>query len=291
MRTAGIPFLIMLWPVVIILIKKSWRERAGVWFAQRPHDLYLIGALLTVFNLVFVLFDEKAEFGKAWFGVYITVPTAALFYRRRKPIDRIDFLIVVWLWVPVQLRWIHPSWGGGETAHVLVNFSVVILLLSGLFAARGIDPNLDWRFNRKDGVWILGALLFLIPAVVWPAWVVKFVDPHLNKNWRDFPFAWLEIWFTTALFEELVFRGVVQKITVRYLKPYAGILLASAIFGFYHITRTAGFRHYPNWWYVLFASIAGLAYGIVCHKRNLQAAIMTHCCVDFIWWLLLKAGK
>ncbi len=45
----------------------------------------------------------------------------------------------------------------------------------------------------------------------------------------------------TALFEELVFRGVLFAVLMRHLRPVLALLVASAIFGVWHVAPALGF--------------------------------------------------
>lgn len=55
--------------------------------------------------------------------------------------------------------------------------------------------------------------------------------------------------------EEFLFRGLLQNLLSRMLTSDAyGWICASVLFGFSHITN----YHFPNWRYVLLASIAAL---------------------------------
>ena len=79
-----------------------------------------------------------------------------------------------------------------------------------------------------------------------------------------FPLSALGILFFTAWPEEFLFRGILQNLLSRTMKnEWAGLAATSVIFGFSHIFHAP----YPNWKYVLLATIAGLFYGHAWMKR------------------------
>ena len=96
----------------------------------------------------------------------------------------------------------------------------------------------------------------------------------------------LGILFFIAWPEELLFRGLLQNMLSRASKSdLAGWWTASLLFGFSHITN-GGF---PNWRYVLLASIAGFFYGWTWRKTNsIFASALVHAAVDILWHLLFR---
>ena len=62
-----------------------------------------------------------------------------------------------------------------------------------------------------------------------------------------------------------------------------GWIVASVLFGFSHITNL----HFPNWKYVLLASIAGFFYGWTWRKTgSIFASALVHAGVDILWHFL-----
>jgi membrane protease YdiL (CAAX protease family) len=67
--------------------------------------------------------------------------------------------------------------------------------------------------------------------------------------------------------------------------PWAGLIVASAIFGLSHIFHAP----YPNWKYVGLATIAGLFYGRAWMKTgSLLPGALIHALVDTLWHLLFR---
>jgi len=143
------------------------------------------------------------------------------------------------------------AWGRGFTANFALHFAI--------FAAIAIPLGIT-----------LGFLVY---------------QPSLERA-RSSPLAILGILFFTAWPEEFLFRGLLQNLLSRTLKnQWVGLVIASVIFGFSHIFHAP----YPNWKYVLLATIAGLFYGHVwIRTRSLLPGTFVHALVDISWHLLFR---
>src|SRR5260370_33417174 len=92
-------------------------------------------------------------------------------------------------------------------------------------------------------------------------------------EWKSMPFLAITILLFTAWPEEVLFRGILQNMLSKTSKSdLAGWWTASILFGFSHITNMG----FPDWRYVIFASIAGFFYGWTWRRRgsNLGSAIV-----------------
>jgi len=143
------------------------------------------------------------------------------------------------------------AWGRGFTANFLLHFAV--------FTAIAIPIGVK-----------MGFLVF---------------DPSFGRA-RSFPLSVLGVLFFTAWPEEFLFRGLLQNLLSRALKnQWAGLIVASVIFGFSHIFHAP----FPNWKYVLLATIAGLFYGHVWMRtRSLLPGTLVHALVDISWHILFR---
>ena len=103
---------------------------------------------------------------------------------------------------------------------------------------------------------------------------------------RSLPLTGLGILFFTAWPEEFLFRGLLQNLLSKTLKSeWWALLVASVIFGLSHIVHAP----YPNWKYVLLATIAGLFYGRAWMKsRSLVPGVLVHALVDISWHVLFR---
>ncbi len=143
------------------------------------------------------------------------------------------------------------AWGRGFTMNFALHFAI--------FAAIAISVGIK-----------LGFLVF---------------SPSLARV-RSSPLTAVGILFFTAWPEEFLFRGLLQNLLSKALKnQWAGLIAASVIFGFSHIFHAP----FPNWKYVLLATIAGFFYGHVWMKtRSLLPGTFVHALVDISWHILFR---
>jgi uncharacterized protein len=135
--------------------------------------------------------------------------------------------------------------------------------------------------NRRE--WRIGALHYLcfLPAaacVALPLKTVRLASPA--PLWKTVGIFLAFLW-VVALFEEFIFRGVLQQWLEEWTgRVSAALLLSSLIFGSVHLW----FRGFPNWRWALLAGLLGLFCG---HARNqagsIRAGIVTHALVVATW--------
>ena len=84
----------------------------------------------------------------------------------------------------------------------------------------------------------------------------------------------LGMYAAVALFEELLFRGVIQNLaTVTLRRPRMAQILASVLYGLVHLP----FRSFPNWRFALLAAVAGIFYGLAFRQASsIRASMVTH---------------
>jgi uncharacterized protein len=143
------------------------------------------------------------------------------------------------------------AWGRGFTADCALHFAI--------FAAMAIPLGLA-----------LGFLAY---------------HPSLERV-RSSPLTLVGILFFTAWPEEFLFRGLLQNLLSRAMKnQWAGLVVASIVFGISHIFHAP----FPNWKYVLLATIAGLFYGHCwIRTRSLLPGALVHALVDISWHVLFR---
>jgi len=137
--------------------------------------------------------------------------------------------------------------------------------------------------NRRE--WRIGALhyLFFLPvaaAIAFPLKAVHLAAPApAGKTLGIF----LGFFWVIALFEEFIFRGVLQQWMEQWAwSRAAALFLTSAIFGLAHLW----FRNFPfpNWRWAIIAGILGWFCG---HARNeagsIRAGVVTHALVVATW--------
>jgi len=201
-----------------------------------------------------------------------------------------DFVTIAAIWAAVKFgpsHWLWP-YPGGRMAYI---FSVVVAVdvaIAGFLLLRGVK-NTGYHIGWGSGwaLYIVGALaafaLIAIPLGVW----MKFItySPRVHE-WKSFVPLAVGILFFTAWPEELLFRGLLQNLMSTASKsPTAGWLGASVLFGFSHISNMG----FPNWRYVVLATIAGLFYGWTWRKTgSMFASAIVHGGVDVLWHFLFR---
>jgi membrane protease YdiL (CAAX protease family) len=85
----------------------------------------------------------------------------------------------------------------------------------------------------------------------------------------------------TALPEEILFRSLIQNLIVlRFGASWRTLLGASLIFGCAHLDN--GPQPLPNWRYMILATIAGVAYGMVFQRAStVLSSTALHAMVDW----------
>jgi len=201
-----------------------------------------------------------------------------------------DFLTVAAIWVavkfgPAQSLWPYPA---GRFAHVLttllaLNVAIAAFLLLRRF--QGAGYTVGW--GRHWGFFVLASFAVFAGLAILLGRAIHFISfaPHWNE-WKTLPFTAAAIFIFTAWPEEFLFRGLLQNMLARTSKSdLVGWWTASVLFGFAHITN-GGF---PNWRYVLLASIAGFFYGWTWHKTgSIFASAIVHALVDALWHFLFR---
>lgn len=145
-------------------------------------------------------------------------------------------------------------------------------------------PEVGYEFCVSPKVCKAAALNFAYFAVIAiPAGLaLHFIQ--WNPRWHsvaNFGLDYLEIFLFIALLEELFFRGFLQTLISGFLKSeWRGQALVACLFGFFHILHAP----FPNWRYVILASVAGWFYGSAFRQGgNLMAPALTHAMVDTVW--------
>ena len=201
-----------------------------------------------------------------------------------------DFASTLGIWVFVKFgprQWLWP-YPGGKLAHVLTVLVAVNAALASFLLvrrAKGIGHTLGW--GKRWGLYIVGSFLAFACIAIPLGTALHFITfaPQWSK-WGTYAGLFLAILLFTAWPEELLFRGLLQNLLARASKSdLAGWWTASVLFGFSHITNLG----FPNWRYVILATIAGLFYGWTWRKTgSIFASALVHAGVDAVWHFFFK---
>ncbi len=282
------------------LIAPSIREPVVRWFENKPKRIWILPTLLTLHYSVFTFLNHfwrpEMVFRVA---LYFFAITLIIHHSRRKQ-GAWNFLLISALLIPPVLSFLPRYWGkvigidfpGGV-------FATSLYLLIALPFWRNIDLNARWSLKASDIAWIPGIYIALFVVIFPIATLLHFIHPGFtaiahNSVPRLIYIFTLGIFLKTGLVEELVFRGMIQNLILRKLRFLPGLLLSSFIFGLTHIGQhtpngMGTTFSFPNWRYVICATIAGIGYGYVYEKRkSLVGASLLHAMVDFTWKTFLS---
>jgi hypothetical protein len=209
---------------------------------------------------------------------------------RESPGSWQDYATLAGIWVAVKFSPSHWFWPypGGQLAYVFTVLLCINVALATFVLLRkipGIGYNIGW--GRRWGFFVLASFLVFAAIAIPLGTSIHFIRLAPNiSGLGSLPFAFLGILFFTAWPEEFLFRGLLQNLLSRSSKSdLAGWWTASVLFGFSHITNMG----FPNWRYVILASIAGLFYGWTWRKTNsIFASALVHAGVDTTWHFLFR---
>jgi membrane protease YdiL (CAAX protease family) len=253
---------------------------------------YLLGAAVFLVYLTYALGTNTFAFTRAAaIAGLVFIPLALAASAKQKPPGTWeDFLILTGVWVAVKFSPSHWLWPfpGGRLAYVFTVLLCVNVALAAFVLLRhvnGIGYSIGW--GRHWGFFILASFLVFGCIAIPLGRAMHFIEfaPQWSQ-WKALPFLSLGILFFTAWPEEFLFRGLLQNMLAQTSKSdLAGWWTASILFGFSHITNMG----FPNWRYVVLASIAGFFYGWTWRRTgSIFASALVHAAVDATWHFLFR---
>jgi membrane protease YdiL (CAAX protease family) len=201
-----------------------------------------------------------------------------------------DLLIAIWLITAVLTNQLKGIW----TVPVNLDFLGRLYLIgiaSWTWTFMRRVPELGYEFVFTLKTFRAAAVNFgLFAIIAIPSGLaLHFIE--WNPKWHGlgaFCADYLGIFLFIALLEEMFFRGFFQTLISENIgSATKGQILASCLFGLFHILHAP----FPNWRYVLLATVAGWFYGSAFRQGgNLMASAITHAMVDTLWRTLLTKG-
>ena len=253
---------------------------------------FLLGVAVLLVYLIYALGTNTFAFARtAAIAGLVFLPIAlAASAQRQPPGSWQDFVAIAGIWVAVKFSWPHWLWPypGGRLAYVFTVLLCVNVALASFVLLRhinGIGYSIGW--GRHWSFFVLASFIVFGCMAIPLGRAIHFIEfaPRFSE-WKSLPLLSIGILFFTAWPEEFLFRGLLQNMLARASKSdLAGWWTASLLFGFSHITNMG----FPNWRYVLLASIAGLFYGWTWRKTcSIFASALVHTAVDVTWHFLFR---
>jgi membrane protease YdiL (CAAX protease family) len=252
----------------------------------------LLGMALILGYLIYAFGTNTFVFSRAAaITALVFIPLAlAASAEDRPPGAWQDYLTIAGVWMAVKFspsHWFWP-WPGGRLAYVFTVLLCVNVALATFLLMRrlpGVGYNIGW--GQRWWLYIaVSFLLFSLTAIPLGTAMHFIQFAPRWAAWKSLPGLALAILCFTAWPEEFLFRGLLQNILARSTKSdLAGWWTASVLFGFSHITNMG----FPNWRYVILASLAGLSYGWTWRKTgSIFASAIVHALVDALWHFLFR---
>jgi membrane protease YdiL (CAAX protease family) len=201
----------------------------------------------------------------------------------------VDYAAAAIVWLPVEFRWMYRLFPFPppltHTLTILLALSTGVAAFVVLRRLEGVGYAIEWV--RGSG-WIMPSHFLLFATIAVPLGIaIGFIayDPSIARL-RSLPASVIGITFFTAWPEEFLFRGILQNLFSRTLKSqWVGLGVASVVFGLSHILHAP----FPNWKYVILATIAGIFYGHAWMKTgSLLPGALVHALVDISWHVLFR---
>jgi hypothetical protein len=200
-----------------------------------------------------------------------------------------DYAAVLIIWLPVEFRWLYLLFPYppvlSHTITILLAVSTAVAAFVLLRRLDGIGYAAEW--GRGFGLRVVLTFAAFATIAIPLGTKMHFIvwDPTFARV-RSLPLFAPGVLLFTAWPEEFLFRGLLQNLLSRtFNNRWAGLAVASVIFGLSHIFHAP----YPNWKYVLLATIAGLFYGHAWMKTgSLLPGTLIHAVVDISWHVLFR---
>lgn len=227
--------------------------------------------------------------GAGKLAAYIAVPTALLLPDRLRRAERAgwrDFAAMLALALPVSAGWLSGIWMWPEDLYFFRPLFCVCVGAYGFVVIRNLE-GVGYRLAFRKGDVVDGLTNFAAFALLGIplGYFLGFIHFHPDPvSPAELAIQLFGIYFTIAIPEELLFRGILQNFLVKSIqrgpRGLYGLIITSVVFGASHLHHAP----VPNWKYGILATLAGLFYGNAYRTRHrLSAPALTHTLVDTVW--------
>lgn len=199
-----------------------------------------------------------------------------------------DFIVALWLIAAVLSHQVAGIWNVPIHLDFMARLYLIAVASWTWTFIRPV-PQLHYDFFVSRKTFRAAARNFLWFALIAIPSSLALHFTAWNPRWPGpiaFSLNYLEIFLFIALLEELFFRGFLQTLLSKTLaSAQRGQILAACLFGLFHILHAP----FPNWRYVLLATVAGWFYGSAFRQGGtLMASSLTHALVDTVWRTFLS---
>jgi len=280
------------WFMLVLLVFAA--RGVSEWLSSRlgsAAGYLLAAAALTAYLIYAIGTNTFSILPAAATASFILVPVVlAASAQKQPPGTWQDFVILAAVWVGVKFgpsHWIWPYPGGrlSYVLTVLLAVNVALAVFALLRRIDGIGYNIGW--GRHWSFFILASFAVFAGIAIFLGEAIHFISfgPRWDE-WKTLPFTAVAIFVFTAWPEEFLFRGLLQNMLSRASRSdLVGWWTTSVVFGFSHITNLG----FPNWRYVLLASIDGFFYGWTWRKTgSIFASALVHAAVDITWHFFFR---
>ena len=278
--------------VMLLFAARGFPEILSLGFGSR--GAYLLGAAAFLAYVIYAVGTSSVSLPRVGAALaFVLIPLALSATAKGSAAGCWqDYVILAGLWVGVKFSPSHWLWPypGGELAYVLTVLLCLTVALAVFVLIRrvsGIGYSIRW--GPRWSFYIVASFAAFAAIAIPLATGMRFI--HFAPQWaawKTWPIVLLAILLFTAWPEEFLFRGLLQNMVSRSTKSdLAGWWTASVLFGFAHITNLG----FPNWRYVILASIAGLFYGWTWRKSgSIFASAIVHALVDATWHFFFRTS-
>jgi membrane protease YdiL (CAAX protease family) len=258
----------------------------------RPTSIWVVPLVLTAIFSGAAALAGAFSFSLALLLLgYTAAPVACAWMEGAGLIPRpaaLDFVAILLLWLPLEFaagaRLVpRPAQAFLHSVAYGIAILLGLVLFTGFRSFPGMKYNLPRRWSdfglpaaafalTAPVLMLVGIALGFIPMPHWPAGAAT--GGRLAG-------AFGLILVGTALPEEILFRSLIQNlIQLRFGASWRTLLAASLIFGCAHLDN--GPQPLPNWRYMILATIAGVAYGMVFQRSStVLSSAALHSMVDW----------
>jgi uncharacterized protein len=275
-----IVILAVLLAAILALLAEAPKRFLRTLFETCPRWILAVPILLTAIFCGSAVLARAFSLGLALLVLaYTTLPVLSAY-------ARLDFLTILLLWLPLEFSagaTLVPRAAQGflHSAAYGIAILLALIIFTGFRPLPGMKYNLP---SRASDYWLpFAAFAICAPILALAGIAIGFIPPmHWPVQSAGRMASALGLIFAgTALPEEILFRSLIQNLLMRRFGSNARVLVIAAfIFGCAHLDN--GPQPLPNWRYMILATIAGMAYGIVFRRASSVVSSATlHMLVDW----------